>query len=152
MPPASRAPAHNGKVPLAIVRRPLPAPCSTANEVIAPEPTTARITAAIGRSRAADQACADAIRRVRANNRARIKPAAIDAHRAAVVPADLEGGLDNGVRPRRGATGSKYFTFRSGLRRAISFLLVRSGCGTQDLSILCRRTVRPACQLRAGKL
>ena len=35
------------------------------------------------------------------------------------------------LRARRGATGSKYVTLRGGLRRAIPFLLVRSGCGAQ---------------------
>src|SRR5580693_2613070 len=33
------------------------------------------------------------------------------------------------LRARRGGTGSKYVTLRGGLRRAIPFLLVRSGCG-----------------------
>jgi hypothetical protein len=43
------------------------------------------------------------------------------------------------LRARRGATGSKYVTVRGGLRRAIPFLLVRSGCGAQGCPILCEQ-------------
>src|SRR5580704_8860672 len=46
----------NGTVPLAIVRRPLPAPCKTAKAMIAPGPSSPRITAPIGCSRAATRA------------------------------------------------------------------------------------------------
>ena len=38
------------------------------------------------------------------------------------------------LRARRGGTGSKYVTFRGGLRRAIPFLLVRSGCSVVEFS------------------
>src|SRR5437660_9750792 len=58
--------------------------------------------------------------------RAGVEPAAIDAHRAAEAAADLERRLDDGVAGR-GGTGSKYVTLRDGLRRAIPFLLARSG-------------------------
>src|SRR6516225_3160045 len=71
--------------------------------------------------------------RVRADHRAGIKPAAIDTHRAAEAAADLERGLNDGVASRRGTTGSKYVTFRGGLRWAIPFLLVRSG---REISVL----------------
>ena len=70
---------------------------------------------------------------VRADHRAGIKPAAIDTHRAAEAAADLERGLNDGVASRRGTTGSKYVTFRGGLRWAIPFLLVRSG---REISVL----------------
>ena len=53
------------------------------------------------------------------------------------------------LRARRGATGSRYVTLRGGLRRAIPFLLVRSGCGCA--STLCGQTVRPACVLPGKK-
>jgi hypothetical protein len=35
------------------------------------------------------------------------------------------------LRASRGGTGSKYVTLRGGVRRAMPFLLVRSGCGAQ---------------------
>jgi hypothetical protein len=50
------------------------------------------------------------------------------------------------LRARRGGTGSKYVTLRGGLRRAIPFLLVRSG-GYAKSPILCGQTVLPACVL-----
>src|SRR3979490_3271818 len=43
------------------------------------------------------------------------------------------------LRARRGATGSKYVTLRGGRRRALPFLLVRSG-GCARSSILCGET------------
>src|SRR3984893_13357258 len=57
------------------------------------------------------------------------------------------------LRARRGGTGSKYVTLRGGLRRAIPFLLVRSG-GCARSSILCGqdgKTVLPACVLPGEK-
>src|SRR5438128_5077935 len=36
------------------------------------------------------------------------------------------------LRARRGGTGSTYETLRGRLRRAIPFLLIRSGCGAQN--------------------
>ena len=58
-----------------------------------------------------------------------------------------------GLRARRGRTGSKYVTFRGGLRRAIPFLLVGSGVGRNRNSIW-DKTVLPACVLRrqAGRV
>jgi hypothetical protein len=64
---------------------------------------------------------------VETDHRAGMKPAIIDAHGAAKAAADFEGGLDHGVRGRRGTTGSNQMTFRGGLRRAIPFLLVGQG-------------------------
>jgi len=69
----------------------------------------------------------------RPDHRAGIEFAAMDAHRAAEAAADLERGLNDGVASRRGTTGSKYVTFRGGLRWAIPFLLVRSG---REISVL----------------
>src|SRR6266850_31552 len=48
------------------------------------------------------------------------------------------------LRARRGGTGSKYVTLRGGLRRAIPFLLVRSGGGARS-SILCGQTTKRSC-------
>ena len=56
----------------------------------------------------------------RPDNGGRVELAAIDPHRAAEAAADFEGGFDTVLRARRGGTGSKYVTFRGGLRRAIS--------------------------------
>ena len=46
------------------------------------------------------------------------------------------------LRARRGGTGSKYVTLRGGVRRAIPFLLVRSG-GCARSSILCGQGTLP---------
>src|ERR1700724_473668 len=57
------------------------------------------------------------------------------------------------LRARRGGTGSKYVTLRGGVRRAIPFLLVRSG-GWARSSILCEQNdkmVLPACELPGEK-
>ena len=57
------------------------------------------------------------------------------------------------MRARRGGTGSKYVTLRGGVRRAIPFLLVRSG-GCARSSILCGqngKTVLPARVLPGGQ-
>src|SRR5258708_26540463 len=48
------------------------------------------------------------------------------------------------LRARRGGTGSKYVTLRGGLRRAIPFLLVRSGGCTRS-SIVCGQTTKRSC-------
>ncbi len=65
------------------------------------------------------RACAGAIRRGPAGSPCRDRPAAIDAHRAAEAAADFEGGLNHGVAG--GAIGSKYLTFRGGVRRIIPY-------------------------------
>jgi hypothetical protein len=56
---------------------------------------------------------------LRPDHRARIELAAIDAHRATEAAADLKVDSITVLRAGRGGTGSKYATFRGGLRRAI---------------------------------
>jgi hypothetical protein len=71
---------------------------------------------------------------------------AIDAHRTAEAAADVKRRFDDGVtRARRGGTGSKYVTLRGGRRRAIPFLLVRSGRGARDHGFYTDKTVPRAC-------
>jgi hypothetical protein len=53
------------------------------------------------------------------------------------------------VGARRGGTGSKYVTFRGGLRRAIPFLLVGSGACIKNPRSMWDETVLPAWVLRA---
>jgi hypothetical protein len=68
----------------------------------------------------------------RLDHHAGVELAAIDAHRATETAADLEVDSIMVLRARRGGTGSKYVTFRGGLRRAIPFLLVGSGAGEES--------------------
>jgi hypothetical protein len=53
-------------------------------------------------------------------------PADLLAHQA-IVYEQRDGGPIIVLRARRGGTGSKWVTFRGGVRRAIPFFLVRSG-------------------------
>ena len=78
----------------------------------------------------------------RPDHRAGVELATIDAQRAAETAADLERRLDDGVAREARQTGSKYVTVRGRLRRAIPFLLVRSG-GRKVLHSM--RTNGPAC-------
>ena len=68
----------------------------------------------------------------RSDHRAGINLAAVDTDRAAEAAADIESCLNHRIsrvgrlhryrlRVRRGRTGSKYVTFRGGLRRAIPY-------------------------------
>jgi hypothetical protein len=54
----------------------------------------------------------------RADHRAGIELAAIDAHRAPEAAADIKGGLDDGVAGESRGDVSKCVTFRGGLWRA----------------------------------
>jgi hypothetical protein len=49
------------------------------------------------------------------------------------------------LRASLGATGSKYVTLRGGLRRAIPFLLVRSGCSAQGPQFYASNTAKRSC-------
>src|SRR6266850_3002472 len=67
----------------------------------------------------------------RPHHRAGVEPAAIDTHRAVEASADLEGRLDDGVARQARQNGFEIRDCGAG-RRAIPFLLVRSGCDRGD--------------------
>src|ERR1700760_788006 len=84
---------------------------------------------------------------VRADHRAGIELAAIDAHRAAEAAADLECGLDDGVA--REARGNwleiGYFPGRTAAGHSVPPRWVKRACG---VSSIWAKTARPACVLR----
>ena len=80
----------------------------------------------------------------RPDHRAGVELATIDAQRAAEAAANLERRLDDGVAREARWDRFEISDFAGRLRRAIPFLLVRSGCGAQGSPILCGQTVRPA--------
>src|ERR1700726_3218565 len=63
----------------------------------------------------------------RPDHRAGVELAAIDAHRTAEAAADLEGRLDDGVAREARPDRFEIRDFAGRARRAIRFLLVRSG-------------------------
>ena len=79
----------------------------------------------------------------RPHHRAGVELAAIDAHRAAEAAADLERRLDDGVAREARRDRFEIRDFTGGLRRAIPFLLVRSG-GVRKVLHSMRKTVPPA--------
>jgi len=89
----------------------------------------------------------------RPDHRAGLELAAIDAHRAAEAAADSNVDSMIVLRARRGGTGSKYVTFRGGLRRAIPFRLVRSECDARDPLFYAdkRSCLHAYCLAKSGK-